>query len=781
MCSWTRKADTSGSERDLDPEMAVFTAEVKRLILIMASQVLKRGFLRLWLRNSFTHVPTFHGFPQLIVSRPMSSQEPYRNRYTHFRSAYPGKPDIVYFVYVAGTFSLLLFIALGGGIYLDDLESKYIEEKQKERKKSGCKTAECQAKTSPKSINGGFSSSEEDDDDHVKETEVDSKKKRVGFRDRKFIAYEDRIRAYSTPDKIFRYFATLKVVDEDGETIYMTPDDFVRSITPGLKQPYGLDLDSFKRYDPKTNMVYYKGEVDHLNLDIPKESVFYRLCDKALISFTDFVFLLVILSTPRRLFEIAFRMFDLNGDGELDVEEFDVVRAVIMDTTAMGRRHRDHSTTGSTLKQRSNSALQRYFFGPECDKKLSVKRFLELHSELQEEITRLEFNRASPVDGKITEVQFSNFLLTYAGFSEQKRRKMIRRVKQKFPKSEESVGISYRDFADFNLLLRSISDVDTALTFHHMAGAAIDQATLKHVAQTVANVNLSPHLINVVFTLFDENVSKMAPRTQPLHRKNSLTTANGDSSLALVLEDYEVFEAEAAELSIEEVDDFSSSLLLDVENATTSGGAYGGHEMCELATLVTRNFHPVLSAHSLATTSVVTPTHHAHTAEYKLLTVTGNSRLPCAAAPHLGVDSHVPRSDGVEWNGFGHEAPYLPVHMLAAVSHGGHPCLPSSWPEQLLAYTDAPALVNAIRSDLIAVCNRIHQTSSIHVIPCDRAPGLTTCQLTCCEASVEWCSTEYGVGAAAKATAATGPSTSVDQIDRKRTFTHKEVCGKMCL
>ncbi|TPP60757.1 hypothetical protein FGIG_10432 [Fasciola gigantica] len=266
----------------------------------------------------------------------------------------------------------------------------------------------------------------------------------------------------------------------------------------------------------------------------------------------------------------------------------------------------------------------------------------------------------------------------------------------------------------------------------------------------------------------------MAPRTQPLHRKNSLTTANGDGSLALVLEDYEVFEAEAAELSIEEVDDFSSSLLLDVENATTSGGAYGGHEMCELATLVTRNFHPVLSAHSLATTSVVTPTHHAHTAEYKLLTVTGNSRLPGAAAPHLGVDSHVPRSDGVEWNGFGHEAPYLPVHMLAAVSHGGHPCLPSSWPEQLLAYTDAPALVNAIRSDLIAVCNRLHQTSSIHVIPCDRAPGLTTCQLTCCEASVEWCSTEYGVGAAAEATAATGPSTSVDQIDRKRTFTPNE-------
>ncbi len=42
-------------------------------------------------------------------------------------------------------------------------------------------------------------------------------KDRVGFRDRKIIDYENRIRAYSTPDKIFRYFATLKSVHSDGE------------------------------------------------------------------------------------------------------------------------------------------------------------------------------------------------------------------------------------------------------------------------------------------------------------------------------------------------------------------------------------------------------------------------------------------------------------------------------------------------------------------------------------------------------------------------------------
>lgn len=55
------------------------------------------------------------------------------------------------------------------------------------------------------------------------------------------IEYENRIRHYSTPDKVFRYFATLQVQGPtvDQHEIYMTPDDFLRSMTPGLKQPDG--------------------------------------------------------------------------------------------------------------------------------------------------------------------------------------------------------------------------------------------------------------------------------------------------------------------------------------------------------------------------------------------------------------------------------------------------------------------------------------------------------------------------------------------------------------
>ena len=65
-----------------------------------------------------------------------------------------------------------------------------------------------------KAEEGSTSESEGDDggggEGGEKGEEEEKKKKRVGFHDRRIIEYENRIRAYSTPDKIFRYFATLE-------------------------------------------------------------------------------------------------------------------------------------------------------------------------------------------------------------------------------------------------------------------------------------------------------------------------------------------------------------------------------------------------------------------------------------------------------------------------------------------------------------------------------------------------------------------------------------------
>ncbi|XP_054716231.1 calcium uptake protein 1 homolog, mitochondrial-like isoform X2 [Uloborus diversus] len=322
------------------------------------------------------------------------------------------------------------------------------------------------------------------------------KKDRPGFRDRKIIEYENRIRAYSTPDKIFRYFATLKVYNEQGDCeIFMTPEDFLRSLTPGVKQPEGLGLDQFKKVEIK--------DANKGVLTPNEESIFYKLGAAGLIGFSEYMFLLTILSASKRHFEIAFRMFDLNGDGNVDYEEFDKVQTIIRGQTSVGMRHRDHSNTGNIYKG-FGSALSTYFFGPNLDRKLTIEKFLEFQLQLQTEILTLEFQRKKPdTEGFIREVDFADLLLTYAGLSEKKHVKMLKRVKKRFKNSR---GISLDDYLLFFHFLNDINDVDTALTFYHIAGASIDQATLKHVAKTVAHLELSDHVIDVVFTLFDENM-----------------------------------------------------------------------------------------------------------------------------------------------------------------------------------------------------------------------------------------------------------------------------------
>ena len=69
-------------------------------------------------------------------------------------------------------------------------------------------------------------------------------------------------------------------------------------------------MDQFKKIDVKTVAPYeskYFGD----------ESIFHSLGEGGLIPFSDYVFLLTVLGTSARHIEIAFKMFDINGDGEV--------------------------------------------------------------------------------------------------------------------------------------------------------------------------------------------------------------------------------------------------------------------------------------------------------------------------------------------------------------------------------------------------------------------------------------------------------------------------------
>ncbi|CAD7078879.1 unnamed protein product [Hermetia illucens] len=151
---------------------------------------------------------------------------------------------------------------------------------------------------------GDISDSESDSESISLDAEVSkkrNKKEKVGFRERKIIEYENRIRQYSTPDKVFRYFATIQVPSPSGDhyEVFMTPVDFLTSMTPGMKQPEGLGLDQYRRYDPKT-------VTERLDLHLEKDSIFYKLGSYGLISFSDYIFLLTVLSSEYTIHIINF-------------------------------------------------------------------------------------------------------------------------------------------------------------------------------------------------------------------------------------------------------------------------------------------------------------------------------------------------------------------------------------------------------------------------------------------------------------------------------------------
>jgi Ca2+-binding EF-hand superfamily protein len=250
-----------------------------------------------------------------------------------------------------------------------------------------------------------------------------SRRKRISFHDRRVIGYEDRIRAYSTPDKIFRYFATLRVTDPSGEDeILMTPEDFVRSLTPGVIQPEGLGLDQFRRVSRRQIEAELLAQAANKNL--------FKEMGLAggLICFSDYLFLLTVLSTPIQHFEIAFKMFDLNGDGEVDASEFQKVCNILNKGTAVGQRHRDHTTTGSVSKG-VGGALQLYFFGSDLKQRLTAEKFGQFQDKLQRELLRIEFEQHGAEDGIISEVNFCCLLLSFTNFGDSKKRSYRKRVK----------------------------------------------------------------------------------------------------------------------------------------------------------------------------------------------------------------------------------------------------------------------------------------------------------------------------------------------------------------
>ncbi|XP_069487691.1 calcium uptake protein 3, mitochondrial isoform X3 [Ambystoma mexicanum] len=335
----------------------------------------------------------------------------------------------------------------------------------------------------------------------------------------------------------FRTFASLEY---EGQ-LYMTPRDFLESVTtdePRISKQWKLLSNQ---------------ELTQMLLDTPpvwkgSSKLFRNLRDKGVISYTEYLFLLCILTKPHAGFKIAFNMFDTDGNQMVDKQEFLVLQEIFRKKNEKKDRKGDEekcaqlrlqlygylASTNSvirtdaqdlgprsywdTLRRSTSQALfsdlaERaddfsglmvdttllvHFFGKKGKAELNFEDFYRFMDNLQTEILEIEFLTYSKGMNAISEEDFAHILLRYTNVENTS--SYLENVRHRIP---EEKGITFDEFRSFFQFLNNLEDFAIAMQMYNFASRSIGQDEFKRAVYVATGLKLSPHLVNTVFKIFD--------------------------------------------------------------------------------------------------------------------------------------------------------------------------------------------------------------------------------------------------------------------------------------
>ncbi|XP_053314755.1 calcium uptake protein 3, mitochondrial isoform X3 [Spea bombifrons] len=328
----------------------------------------------------------------------------------------------------------------------------------------------------------------------------------------------------SSREQRFRIFASLEC---EGQ-LYMTPKDFLESVT--TDEPRSA----------KNWSTISKQELIQMLSDTPPvwkgSSRFFRtLGDKGLISYTEYLFLLCILTKPHAGFKIAFNMFDTDGNQMVDREEFLVLQEIFRKKNEKKERKGEEEKCAQlvlktdaqehvsrsywdTLRRSTSQALFSdlaegadelsctmihttllvHFFGKKGKVELNFEDFYRFMDNLQTEVLEIEFLSYSKGMNTISEEDFAHILLRYTNVENTS--SYLENVRVRLP---EEKGISFDEFRCFFQFLNNLEDFAIAMQMYNFASRSIGQDEFKRAVYVATGLKLSPHLVNTVFKIFD--------------------------------------------------------------------------------------------------------------------------------------------------------------------------------------------------------------------------------------------------------------------------------------
>ncbi|XP_060920657.1 calcium uptake protein 3, mitochondrial isoform X1 [Labrus mixtus] len=339
-------------------------------------------------------------------------------------------------------------------------------------------------------------------------------------------------------------FRTFSSVEYDGQ-LYMTPQNFIESVTmsePRNKRPWRS---------------LTKQELEKILTDTPpvwrgSSKLFRNLRERGIISYTEYLFLLCILTKPHAGFKIAFNMFDADGNQMVDKREFMVLQEIFRKKNEKKGRRGDAEKSAqlsmqlygyqvapmnSVLKKDSQEFVVRsywdvlrrgasqvlfsdlaedftleradesitidttllvHFFGKKGKAELTFDDFYRFMDNLQTEVLEIEFLTYSKGMTTISEEDFAKILLRFTNVENISA--YLENVRHCIP---DEKGITFDEFRSFFQFLNNLEDFAIAMQMYNFASRSIGQDEFARAVYVATGLKLTRHLVNTIFKIFD--------------------------------------------------------------------------------------------------------------------------------------------------------------------------------------------------------------------------------------------------------------------------------------
>ncbi|XP_029114741.1 calcium uptake protein 3, mitochondrial [Scleropages formosus] len=334
-------------------------------------------------------------------------------------------------------------------------------------------------------------------------------------------------------------FHLFSSVEYEGQ-LYMTPENFIESVT--MSEPRGK----------KAWRSLSKQELEKILSDTPPvwkgtSKLFRNLRNQGIIAYTEYLFLLCILTKPHAGFKIAFNMFDADGNQMVDKREFLVLQEIFRKKNEKKGRKGDAEKSAQlslqlygyqvapvnsvlkkdpqdfaprsywdVLRRRTSQALfsdlaERadenmmidttllvHFFGKKGKAELTFDDFYRFMDNLQTEVLEIEFLSYSKGMTTISEEDFARILLRYTNVENIS--SYLENVRQCIP---DEKGITFEEFRSFFQFLNNLEDFAIAMQMYNFASRSIGQDEFARAVYVATGLKLTRHLVNTIFKIFD--------------------------------------------------------------------------------------------------------------------------------------------------------------------------------------------------------------------------------------------------------------------------------------